>query len=202
MENKAIGTIFGNVTPPLIDIEEGFGGPAALPDVAQGVEEKYNGFQVTDLKSAEWAASKVAHWAARKKQIDDFVKSEIAEYTEKMKAYQEEMDAECDDHINFLTEKLRPFAEQQIEGTKKKSFRLPSGTLQFRTSYDVTKDEEKLKTYVKNNAPEYIKVEESVKWGDFKKQLKWTEDGKAISPDGEILDFVSREEKVSFKVEI
>ena len=207
--NKAIGSngvienaFFGGAMLAPIDVEDGFVGTVALPDVepAQGIEEKYKGFQVTDLKSAEWAASKVARWVARKKQIDDFVKGEIEEYTAKMKAYQADMDAECDDHINFLTEKLRPFAEQQVEGTKKKSFKLPSGTLQFKTEYDVTKDEKKLLEYVKTSAPEYLKVEESVKWGELKNQLQWTEEGKAVTPDGEVLDCVSRAERQTFKV--
>lgn len=195
-------TMLATMTParPVLDVDY-IAAPVATEAPAQAAEEQYHGFMVTDMKSAEWAAATVARWARRKKEIDDFVKAEIAEYTARMKAYQQQMDAECDDHIVFLTEKLRPFAEQQINGTKKKSFRLPSGTLQFRTSYDVTKDDKKLLAYVKDEAPEFVKVEETVKWGDLKKKLDWTESGLAVAPGGEVLDFVSRKEVTTFKVE-
>ena len=165
---------------------------------AAPMEKVYQGFEVKDMKAADWACRKVVRYMELKKQVDDYVKEEIA----KLKEYQERMDADYDDHINYLTEKLRPFAEAQIEGTKKKSFRLPSGLLQFTTGYDVTKDEEKLLKYVQANAPEYVKCEPSVKWGDFKKQLTWTPAGVAVTPDGEVLDFVSRTEKKSFAVKL
>ena len=162
------------------------------------VEQAYQGFEVKDISAADWACRKVARYTELKRQVDDYVKEEIA----KLKDYQARMDKEYDDHINFLTEKLRPFAEAQIEGTKKKSFRLPSGVLQFTTGYDISKNEDELLKYVQENAPEYIKCEPSVKWGDFKKQLAWTPAGKAVTPDGEILDFVSRTEKKSFAVKL
>lgn len=162
------------------------------------VEQAYQGFEVKDISAADWACRKVTRYMELKRQVDDYVKEEIA----KLKDYQARMDEEYDDHINFLTEKLRPFAEAQIEGTKKKSFRLPSGVLQFTTGYDIAKDDEKLLKYVQDNAPEYVKCEPSVKWGDFKKQLAWTPAGKAVTPDGEILDFVSRTEKKSFAVKL
>ena len=172
---------------------------ASEPEPEQSaVEKAYQGFEVKDISAADWACRKVTRYMELKKQVDDYVKNEI----ERLKDYQARMDEEYDDHINFLTEKLRPFAEAQIEGTKKKSFRLPSGVLQFTTGYDIAKDDEKLLKYVQDNAPEYVKCEPSVKWGDFKKQLAWTPAGKAVTPDGEVLDFVSRTEKKSFAVKL
>lgn len=180
---------------PPTGLDAGF--VAVLPQ-APSMEEVYKGFEVQDIAAADWAARKIARYQALKKQVDDYV----AAVKKSMDDYKKQMDAKYDDHIVFLTEKLRPFAEAQIEGTKMKSFRLPSGNLQFRTTYDVTKDEEKLKAYVKAECPEYVKVEETIKWGDFKKQLKWSEDGKAVTPEGEVLDFISRTEVKTFKVEI
>lgn len=207
MEAIAVGTVTDEEMAMLtrMKAEPGFMMPCQAPVILpaeqaqpESMETVYQGFVVEDMKAADWACRKVARYMELKKQIDDYVKEEIA----RLKEYQARMDSEYDDHINFLTAKLQPFAEAQIEGTKKKSFRLPGGNLQFRTNYDVTKDDEKLMAYVKETCPEYIKVEESVKWGDFKKQLTWTPKGVAVTPDGEVLDFISRTEKKSFKVEI
>lgn len=177
-------------------LEAGFIAVQAAPE-AEPVEEVYQGFQVQDIGAADWAARKIARYRELRKQVDDYV----AAVKKSMDDYKKAMDERYDSHINFLTEKLRPFAEAQIEGTKMKSFQLPSGRLQFRTGYSFEKDDEKLLAYAKAEAPDYIKRTEEVRWGDFKKQLKWTPDGQAITPDGEVLDFVSRKEEKSFKVE-
>lgn len=161
------------------------------------LEEQYHGFVIEDINAAEWAAKKIARYNELKKSVDSYVDSEIA----RLKEYKARMDKEYDDNIEFFTLKLRPFAERQIEGTKKKSFRLPSGVLQFRSNTEFQRDEEKLMSYVKDNAPEYLKTTVSVKWGDFKSQLKWAEDGTAITPDGEKLDFIRKVEGKTFKVE-
>ena len=162
------------------------------------LEEQYQGFAIEDISAAEWAAKKIARYNELKKAVDSYVDAEIA----RLKDYKARMDKEYDDNIDFFTMKLRPFAEKQVEGTKKKSFRLPSGMLQFRTHTDFQRDEEKLMAYVKDNAPEYLKTTVTVKWGDFKGQLKWAEDGTAISPDGEKLDFIKKVEDKTFKVEV
>lgn len=181
---------------PPAGLEAGFVSVQAAPEV-QPVEEVYHGFEVQDIGAADWAVRKIARYRELRKQVDDYV----AAVKKSMDDYKKAMDDRYDSHINFLTEKLRPFAEQQIAGTKMKSFQLPSGRLQFRTGYSFDKDEAKLLAYVKIECPDYVKVTEEVKWGDFKKQLKWTPDGQAVTPDGEVLDFVSRKEEKTFKVE-
>ena len=60
---------------------------------------------------------------------------------------------------------------------------------------EIKKDDEALKAFVKESAPEFIETKETVKWGEFKKTLTATEDGRYITADGEIVDGVTFEEK-------
>ncbi len=161
------------------------------------LEQQYRGFVVEDMNAAEWAAKKIARYNELKSSVDKYVDAEIA----RLKEYKDRMDREYDSNIEFFTFKLQPFAERQIEGTKKKSFRLPSGVLKFRTHTEFKRDEEKLMAYVRDNAPEFLKTTVSVKWGDFKGQLNWAEDGTAVTSDGEKLDFIKKVEERTFQVE-
>ena len=100
----------------------------------------------------------------------------------------------CDDktknlreEIAMLTEELRRYAVTQISD-KKRSVKLPSGTLQFRKQepkffFDDLKEanatEARLIHFVKHNAYSYllVKVEEKVDWARFKRQLAIDNDG-------------------------
>ena len=67
----------------------------------------------------------------------------------------------------------------------------------------VEKDDAKLYGYLKNNAPEYIEkfTTEKTKWGEFKKTLEFM-NGKCLTPDGEVLDFITETTDEEFVVEV
>lgn len=101
--------------------------------------------------------------------------------------------------IELLTEQLKRFAQTQISD-KKRSVRLPSGTLQFRKQspeyfFDDLKrvdgNDERLIQFVKHSAHQYlkVKVEETVDWAAFKGKLSIGDDGAvSYSETGEIID--------------
>ncbi len=101
--------------------------------------------------------------------------------------------------IELLTEQLKRFAQTQISD-KKRSVRLPSGTLQFRKQspeyfYDDLKrvdgKDERLIQFVKHSAHEYlkVKVDEAVDWAAFKGKLSINDDGAVYySETGEVVD--------------
>ena len=77
--------------------------------------------------------------------------------------------------------------------------KLPSGRVGFRAGSKTWKiGEEKvtstnatLLAFVKNDDDSFVKVEESVRWGDYKKTLNVTEDGKIVSANGEIIPWMT-----------
>lgn len=159
-------------------------------------KQEYTGFVVDSMEKAEWAVKKIAMYEQKKQEIQDFVTAEIQKYTD----YLAKMQKEYDFHIEYLTNILKPYAEEQIKGTKMKSFKLPSGRLQFRISTSYIKDDEKLLSYCQSNSPEYLK--NSVNWEAFKKKLNFDESGRAVTSDGEVLDFITCEKTQNFKVEL
>ena len=153
-------------------------------------------FEVTDISSANWTIRKILeHQAA----ID-----EVKAQADKMKTEIEEwLQSETEEHqksVDSLSALLSPFVVSQIEGTKKRSIKLPSGTAGFRKGSvtftlegeKVDKKSEQLLKFVKyHKLDEYIITEEYVDWASLKKSLNVTDDGKVISADGEVFDVMA-----------
>ena len=127
----------------------------------------------------------------------------ISRYEEKI----EMAKALCDDktkdaraEITLLTEQLKRYAEANLVG-KSRSVKLPSGTLSFRKQQprffydDLTQAgarNKRLIDFVKHSAHEFlkVKVDESVDWEHFMRQLDFSDDGQDVvyTATGEIID--------------
>ena len=104
---------------------------------------------------------------------------------------------EAREKITLITEQLRQFAGVHVTD-KKRSVSLPTGTLAFRKQppkffFDDLKDErlskdERLIKFVKHNAHEYLKVEESVDWLKFKGKLAISDGVVSYAETGEIIE--------------
>ena len=106
---------------------------------------------------------------------------------------------EARESIALITEELRRYAVTQITD-KKRSVNLPSGTLQFRRQEpkfffddlsEANAKDERLIHFVKHNAYSYlkVKVDESVDWTKFKRQLIVDDEGGvSYKETGEIID--------------
>lgn len=134
-------------------------------------------------------------------QADELLE-QIAEYQAQIKAAEDERDefiahyemkiASANDicekatirarqEIAVLTEALRHFAEANLPAGRK-SIKLPSGTLQFRTvtpkyfidGQEASGKSAKLLAFAKANAPEYVKTAEYVDWSGLKRYLAET----------------------------
>lgn len=86
---------------------------------------------------------------------------------------------------------LRPYMDMVPKtGKKIQSYDMPGGTLKLAKQdpeYEVTDDE--MVPWLKQNAPEFVKVKEEAAWGEWKKANKFTvtDDGKLVTEDGEIV---------------
>ena len=148
-------------------------------------------FAVTDEASAEWAMEKLEENAKARALIEEQYQRMIARH----EAWRKDALKELDESDAYFYGLLRPWAEEKLAGGKKKSVKLPSGTVGFRAGNGTYKfGEEKvtatnadLLAFVKNDDASFIKVEESVRWGDYKKTLNVTDDGKVVSANGEVI---------------
>lgn len=158
--------------------------------VTYGTEKER--FTVTDEASAEWCLEKLEENAKARALIDEQYKSMIARY-EKWRA---DALAEIEGSDAHLKSLLEPWVTEKLADGKKKSVKLPSGRVGFRTGGETWKmGAEKIEAttpallvFVKENDGSFVKVQESVRWGDYKKTLNVMEDGRVTTSDGQIIE--------------
>ena len=160
----------------------------------QGLPTGQEGFVIDTDEKADWAIRKIL----RCQQKNDDVKQLAEMQINKIKQWQEQETRDNDSSISYFTSLLEPYAKSQLDG-KKKTVKMPSGNVSFRSvsagyfiaGEKVDSKNETLINHIRQSAPEFLKVEESTDWAEFKKTLTLTSTGQIITADGEILSFIS-----------
>lgn len=171
------------------------------------MQEK-DSFKVTDLKSADYCMKRIKLAQEKKKEVEDYVKTEI----ENLKRYLSNNTEEFNNEIELYTEFLKGYLIERQKEDKKFKLKTPSGSLTTRkTPKGYNYFEGDMLKFLKENNPEFVKVETIEKFdkNDVKKQLKKTdfldtETGEIISKivlNGKVVDFVE-EKEVTVKYEI
>ena len=168
-------------------------------ELAELTEEEQH-FMVDDDQKAEWCIRKIAE---ARKEMMDWIEFYVAQ-TDKVKD-------KCERRIQFFQAMLEKYfyTVPHKQAKTQSSYQLPSGKLIMKAQGpDYERDEAQLLPWVKTNAPEMVKVKESVDWSGLKKSLETADglqivDGHVITPDGEILPGVNVVERPNiFKVEV
>jgi hypothetical protein len=156
---------------------------------------EHQGFIINDDSKADWAVRKINRY---QNNIAD-AKNLAAERIAQVEAWLKDIEEDNTRQIEFFMSKLAPYVGQQLAGGKSKTYKLPSGNVSLKAKpveyfiageKAVAKNEE-LTAYVKQSAPEFLKVEETTNWGEFKKTLTVTSSGTVINSDGEVLSFIT-----------
>jgi hypothetical protein len=176
-------------------------GPADLAENLDDFLEDANApsepsrFTITDDDKADWAVKKVI----RHQREIDAAKKLAEQRIAQINAWLQSIIEGHEKEIGFFEMLLHPFVEARLAGTKKKTLSLPSGDVQLRSAAPtfmiagekVCADTPALVDHVRRFAPDYLKIKESVDWGELKKTLNVTSIGQVVSGDGEILDFIT-----------
>ena len=151
-------------------------------------EEQRQQFQITDEGMADWAIRKIAK---ARKEFDEAGKvadAQIARISDWLARKKRDMERTEE----FFGGLLRAYYQPQHEADPKrrKTFRLPSGQVQFRAQQpEYKRDDEQLLKWLKANDREaYIVVKESPAWGDLKKNLRQHGEHMIDPESGEVVD--------------
>ncbi|WP_206921856.1 host-nuclease inhibitor Gam family protein [Alicyclobacillus suci] len=148
-------------TNPLWDVE--------LDELNQ--QEAQERFRVTDKMSANWCLRKLQALQAKANEVNELAKAEI----ERITSWRDKELEQVNKHVEFFQGLLTEWHMQQYEADPKvnKSIKLPYGTLKSRTTkHQPSKlDEAALLEHVKATDEAFVKVIETVEWGEYKKTL-------------------------------
>ena len=156
-------------------------------------------WSVKSLSDADWCVRKIAQSQRKIKDAEDFVKEEKARLDE----FLAKVKAEQGGRIERFTMLLKPYAMEQIAGTKKRSCSVSHGDLCFRAQAPQYQyDSEELLAFCRESAPEFIKTEEKVDWANMKKALILTDGGQLVTADGELVPCTVEQREDIFSVKV
>lgn len=157
-------------------------------------EQQQESFVIDTPEKADWAIRKILKCQHGVETVTQFSAMQIS----KINQWKEQQTEGNNRSIEYLTALLEPYAKLQLSG-KSKTVKMPSGNVSFKkvsAGYFIAGEKadgknQRLLDYVRQSDPEYLKIEESVNWSEFKNSLTLTSSGQIVTASGEILGFMS-----------
>lgn len=164
-------------------------------DIGSVVDQEAPRFRITDDRCADWAVRKIAEERAEYDRLKELADQQVAAITEKMEAAKRRLENGTSYLTSCLAEYFRTVPHKTTKTTEK--YRLLSGT-------KATPDDAKLVPWLKANGfGDYVKTEESAKWGELKKGLTFVGSVATITETGEIVEGITVTEQPDiFKVDL
>lgn len=153
------------------------------------LKSEETGFIIDSDEKAEWAVKKVIAAKKEKERLMALIDAE-RETLDRKKA---DVNKRYEGDTSYLLAKLGEyFSTVEHKKTKtQESYQLLSGKLVFKKpAQKLEQDEGALLEWCRSNAPEYVKTQESVAWGDIKKQLTVVGETVVYGDTGEIVNGV------------
>lgn len=147
-------------------------------------------FVIDSDEMAEWALKRVLAAKKEKERLSALIDAE----RERLDLAQENVDERYEHDTSYLLHKLNKYFEtvEHKQTKTQESYQLLSGKLIFKKpSQKMEQDKGAFLAWCKDNASEYVKTEESVAWGEIKKQLNIVGDAVIYGPTGEIVSGVA-----------
>jgi hypothetical protein len=128
-------------------------------------------FEVTDYKTADWCLM------TAKRAADDLAKIDAYynELRDRLDAMRDRAAAEAQRTVERMEQLLRPFAERELAGKKKRSFELVNGKMGFRKLPDRVEwdsvQEDVIIDWAEKYAPDAVRVRKSLLKTELKKAI-------------------------------
>lgn len=149
--------------------------------------EEHPEWEIMDDDGAEWAIRRIAE-----------AQSDTAKWEAHYKAQLEKIAQRNQETIDFMTAKLHQYFDTVPHKMTKtqESYALPSAKLVFKAQQPAfSRSETELLPWVKQNAPELVKVAESTDWAALKKRIVLNGGSIVDAETGEIIPGVIAEER-------
>lgn len=122
---------------------------------------------------ANYFCKVIAELEAEKNQKNDFINTEIKRICNHYEQFRIQENGKIDQKIDFFKKALQNYTMEKLDGSKKKSIKLPYATLSFKKQQDKYEyDEEAIMNWIKENKQEDFVVTKVVESIDKKKIKK------------------------------
>ena len=156
-------------------------------------------FKINDIGSANWTFRKI-------KSLQETVQENkilANEEKKRVDSWLQKENSQAEQSIEFFEHLIKDYLESERSKDKKFKLTTPYGKASVRKSKSWDFDNEKVINNLKNiGMNEFIKIEESIKKADLKKQLTVTEVGTVANSDGEVIEGITVSDKETVSITI
>lgn len=160
-----------------------------IVDEAISEQEQNGDFIIDTDEKAEWALQKIAQEKTDCERMKAVCEQMIENYKRKI----EEAKTRYESKTSYLKGMLQRYIETvKTKDTKtQKTYALPSGKLKIKFQKpEYVRDDEKILLWAKKNGyNDFIKTEEKIQWGEFKKVTDIKKDAIVDEETGELIDY-------------
>lgn len=139
-------------------------------------------FTVDDDAKAEWALTKIKELEEEHGRLIKVCRDMISHYQLKEQKYQEDLENKKEYFVSQLQQYFESVPHKETKTLEK--YALPGGDLVLKKEAVKLISGENLTDWLRQNAPTYVETRHIPKWGEFKKNLVYT-DGDETVIDGE-----------------
>lgn len=157
-----------------------------------GIEIENERFAITNDEQANFFLRRLQDIRSEKDKINQTCNNEIERFTTKVNNFRAKEILSLDNTENYFNALLEAYAKKQLEGTKKKSFKLPFGTMSFKKGQrKMVYEDETLMSFIKNNnLNEFIRTKEEINKSELKKVVAINDDG-IVTYNGQVVEGVT-----------
>lgn len=154
-----------------------------------GIEIENERFAITSDEQANFFLRRLQEVRSEKDKINTTCNNEIERFTNKVNNFRAKEILSLENTENYFCTLLEAYAKKQLEGSKKKSLKLPFGTMSFKKGQrKVIYDDEELTKFIKqNNLNQFIRTKEEINKADLKKALEFNEQDGTASLNGQVI---------------
>ena len=144
-----------------------------------GINIESDAFAITNDGQANFFLRRLDEIRNEKDKINNTCNTEIEKFTQKVNDFRAKELKTLENTENFFITLLENYARIQLQDSKKKSLKLPFGTLSFKKSpAKYIYDDEQVMNFIKSNElSQFIRVKEEINKRDLKSALTINEEG-------------------------
>lgn len=159
-------------------------------DLEEEMRAEESQFTIDSDETAEWALKKVLAAKKEKERLTALIDAE----KERLDRQQEVIDQRYENETSYLLFLLGEYFKtvEHKETKTQESYQLLSGKLVYKKpTQKMEQDKGELLKWCKANAPEYVRTEQSVEWGQIKKCMRIVGESVIYDGTGEIVQGVA-----------
>ena len=168
-----------------------------------GIEIDNEKFAITSDEQANFFLRRLEEVRSEQDKINVTCNNEIERFTKKVNSFRAKELLSLENTEKYFISLLETYAKKQLEGSKKKSIKLPFGTMSFKKGQrKMVYEDDVLMNFIKSNSlNDFIRIKEEINKSELKKAIKLEEDG-SVTLHGTVVEGATSlpaEEKFSIK---